>query len=58
MSRTKTYGFIDASNIIYGAKAERWYIDHKNPKQVKFIKKLETSGIDYGLSRLSGMAGE
>ena len=24
-----TYAFIDASNIIYGAKAEGWFIDQK-----------------------------
>ena len=25
----KTYAFIDASNIIYGARAEGWFIDQK-----------------------------
>ena len=25
----KTYGFVDASNIIYGAKAEGWFIDQR-----------------------------
>ncbi len=28
-SKIKTYGFIDASNIIYGARAEGWFIDQK-----------------------------
>ena len=32
----KTYAFIDASNIIYGAKAEGWFIDQK-----KLFKYLE-----------------
>jgi hypothetical protein len=25
----KTIAFVDAANIIYGAKAERWFIDLK-----------------------------
>lgn len=25
----KTYAFVDASNIIYGARAEGWFIDQK-----------------------------
>lgn len=29
MKKLKTYAFIDASNIIYGAKAEGWFIDQK-----------------------------
>lgn len=33
----KTYAFIDASNIIYGAKAEGWLIDQK--KLIIFLKK-------------------
>ena len=30
MRRIKTYAFIDASNIIYGAREEGWFIDQKN----------------------------
>jgi len=65
----RTYAFIDASNIIYGAKAEGWFIDQKklfkylkqkfkvskvffyfgkddkNPKQTKFLQKLESFGF-------------
>jgi len=33
----KTYGFVDASNIIYGAKAESWFIDQK--KLFDYIKR-------------------
>lgn len=33
---TKTYAFIDASNIIYGARAERWFIDQQ--KLFKYLK--------------------
>lgn len=29
IKKEKTYCFIDASNIIYGAKAEGWFIDQK-----------------------------
>jgi hypothetical protein len=29
MKEKSTYAFIDASNIIYGAKAEGWFIDQK-----------------------------
>lgn len=40
MSRTKrkikTYAFIDASNIIYGARAEGWFIDQK--KLLHYLK--------------------
>lgn len=32
-----TYGFVDASNIIYGAKAEGWFIDQK--KLFDYIKR-------------------
>lgn len=35
--RPKTYGFVDASNIIYGAKAEGWFIDQK--KLFDYIKR-------------------
>lgn len=38
----KTYAFIDASNIIYGARAEGWFIDHKK-LFVYLKKKFETS---------------
>jgi uncharacterized LabA/DUF88 family protein len=53
----KTYAFVDASNIIYGAREEGWLIDQKklleylkrkykatNEKQTKFLKKLESFG--------------
>jgi len=33
----KTYAFIDASNIIYGARAEGWFIDQK--KLILYLKK-------------------
>lgn len=33
----KTYAFIDASNIIYGARAEGWFIDQK--KLFDYIKR-------------------
>ena len=33
----KTYAFIDASNIIYGAKEEGWFIDQK--KLLIYLKK-------------------
>ena len=33
----KTYAFIDASNIIYGAKAEGWFIDLK--KLISYLRK-------------------
>ena len=39
MSRTKrikTYAFVDASNIIYGARAEGWFIDQK--KLINYLK--------------------
>lgn len=32
----RTYAFIDASNIIYGAKAEGWFIDQK--KLIEYLK--------------------
>lgn len=32
----KTYAFIDASNIIYGARAEGWFIDQK--KLFRYLK--------------------
>lgn len=65
----RTYAFIDASNIIYGARTEGWLIDQKklfnylktkfktsktffyfgkddnNPKQLGFLKKLESFGF-------------
>lgn len=38
-SRGKTFAFIDASNIIYGARAEGWFIDlHKLLKYLKQYK--------------------
>lgn len=40
----KTYAFIDASNIIYGAKAEGWFIDQK--KLFAYLtRKFSTSKI-------------
>lgn len=36
LKRIKTYGFIDASNIIYGARAEGWFIDQK--KLIGYLK--------------------
>ena len=33
----RTYAFIDASNIIYGAKAEGWFIDHE--KLFNYLRK-------------------
>lgn len=42
MSKIITYAFIDASNIIYGARAERWHIDQK--KLFNYLrKKFNTS---------------
>ena len=35
--KSKTYAFIDASNIIYGARSENWLIDHK--KLFIYLKK-------------------
>jgi len=35
--KLKTYAFVDASNIIYGAKAEGWFIDQK--KLLNYLKK-------------------
>ena len=35
--KLKTYGFVDASNIIYGAKAEGWFIDQN--KLLNYLKK-------------------
>ncbi len=35
--KTKTFAFIDASNIIYGATAEGWFIDHK--KLLVYLKR-------------------
>lgn len=34
--RLATYAFVDASNIIYGARAEGWYIDQK--KLIEYLK--------------------
>lgn len=34
--RIKTYAFVDASNIIYGARAEGWFIDQK--KLITYLK--------------------
>jgi|SRR5579885_671755 len=40
----KTYAFIDASNIIYGARTEGWFIDQK--KLFDYLKrKFETSKV-------------
>lgn len=36
-SKKNVYAFVDASNIIYGAKAEGWFIDLK--KLFKYLKK-------------------
>lgn len=33
---TETYAFVDASNIIYGARAEGWFIDQK--KLLQYLK--------------------
>lgn len=41
-SRLRTYAFVDASNIIYGARAEGWFIDHK--KLFNYLRnKFQTS---------------
>lgn len=40
---TKTYVFVDASNIIYGARAEGWFIDQK--KLLKYLK------VKFGVSK-------
>lgn len=46
----KTYAFVDTSNIIYGAKAEGWYIDHK--KLHNYLrKKFEASKIFFYFGR-------
>lgn len=42
-SKLKTYAFIDASNIIYGARAEGWLIDQG--KLFKFLKNRFNSSI-------------
>lgn len=34
--RLATYAFVDASNIIYGARAEGWYIDQK--KLIEYLR--------------------
>lgn len=34
--KIKTYAFVDASNIIYGARAEGWFIDQK--KLIGYLK--------------------
>ncbi|MEX1052310.1 MAG: NYN domain-containing protein [Patescibacteria group bacterium] len=34
---TKVYAFIDASNIIYGARSEGWFIDHL--KLIQYLKR-------------------
>lgn len=36
MPPMKTYGFVDASNIIYGARAEGWFIDQK--KLINYLR--------------------
>lgn len=41
--KIKTYAFVDASNIIYGARAEGWFIDQK-----KLFKYLKTK---FGISK-------
>lgn len=35
--KQKTYAFVDASNIIYGARAEGWFIDQK--KLLNYLRK-------------------
>ena len=35
--KIKTYAFVDASNIIYGARAEGWFIDQK--RLLNYLKK-------------------
>lgn len=35
--KVKTYAFVDASNIIYGARAEGWFIDQK--KLLDYLKR-------------------
>ena len=35
--RVKTYAFVDASNIIYGARAEGWLIDQK--KLIEYLRR-------------------
>lgn len=73
---TRAYAFIDASNIIYGARSEYWHIDHEkllsylkskfkaskifyyfgkdetNPKQTKFLEKLEYFGYKLRVKRI------
>ena len=44
--RISTYAFVDASNIIYGAKAEGWFIDQK-----KLLNYLKKKFIDFGSLR-------
>jgi uncharacterized LabA/DUF88 family protein len=48
-SKMPTYAFIDASNIIYGAKAEGWFIDQK--KLFDYLKtkfKIKKAFFYYG----------
>lgn len=40
MTKQATYAFIDASNIIYGARAEGWFIDQK--KLLQYLKRKYT----------------
>lgn len=57
--RVKTYSFVDASNIIYGARAEGWFIDQKkiivisSPKRTaKEIREIvKDEHIDFGSLR-------
>src|SRR4030042_4472145 len=48
--RSVCYGFVDASNIIYGAKAEGWFIDQK--KLLDYLKrKFKTRKIFFYFGR-------
>lgn len=49
MKKLKTVAFVDAANIIYGAKAERWFIDLK--KLLGYLKdkyKISKTFFYYG----------
>lgn len=46
----RTYAFIDASNIIYGARAEGWFIDYRK-LSVYLKKKFKTSKIFFYFGR-------
>jgi len=35
--KVKTYAFVDASNIIYGARSEGWFIDQR--KLFQYLKR-------------------